>query len=337
MNQCHQCMQTGLRGIAIIYKIQGVQSGSLGTVENPHRLIISMVIVPQRYSGYTMSDLRIDRIQVSSSLTTSVPEPVYADETCEGATETIEPSPEVQSWFDNAQAIIDQLVSWWVGWWPRLHMSLSFVTSAGGVAILHFSIDLLGDLRAEETDFDSPVFDMFSEDDRNLWSQSVSQQASQPGPIEDNFRTLTTGAIIIIGQACTLLAGAYALPGGGLAAVAVLLGIALTTWTVWLSSLMMAHSLGLISTGFAIAMIGAFGLAVIGSEAIFAYIVKSAFWTTILLLFSKIAFKGLTIATWFIWTIFGALVQICMFAYSYNIFWELMEYSMLNYLDEVAT
>ena len=309
-----------------------------------------MVVNPQRYGNDDMVELRLLQLSVTSNFRTpteeaveftapviTISEPTSGDGTIGGSFDTDNPPPEVQSWLDTAQTIIDQIISWWVVWWPRLHMYFTFTTSAGGLAILHFSIDILGDLRAEETDFYSPIFDLLSENDRNIWSESVCQQVSQTGPFEDGFRILTIGAINIIGVMCSFLGAAYALPGGGLVAVAALLGVAEVTWTVWLYSLMIAHSLGLISTGFTLAMIGAFGFGLVGSEAIFGYIVRCLAWSLLVIKFSKEALKGVGLATWLCWNILGALVQMCMFVYSYYIYWELIEYSVLNYIEGMAT
>ncbi len=90
-------------------------------------------------------------------------EPVEYDGTPRGTTERGTLSPEIQDWTNSATQLMNQIQSWWEGWWPRIHLVLSLSTPMGGLATLHISVDLLGDIRSENSVLDSPILDTMSD------------------------------------------------------------------------------------------------------------------------------------------------------------------------------
>ncbi len=126
------------------YDIEGVQSGDLGSVVNPQRIIKYIVIRAQRYSHYTLSDLRLHNIKVSEGLDTNSA-PMYADATPAG-----NGNPDDTTIADPLNIgllfIQNNLLIYWLleNFWPVCHMVIDFQFS-GFSQLIHFTLDLLGD------------------------------------------------------------------------------------------------------------------------------------------------------------------------------------------------
>ena len=151
-----------------MYDIAGIQSGNLGAVANPHRTIKYIVIRAQRYSHYTLSDLRLHNIVVSEGLST-VSAPMYADATNEGR---ITPNDETTADVDLTQAM-QSLSIYWTGWWPLLHvvMVYEFLHPETTITIeTHEARNIAGvqEFSACSVSGDASVLEASSEEDENL-------------------------------------------------------------------------------------------------------------------------------------------------------------------------
>jgi hypothetical protein len=145
------------------YEIPGYDSGNMGAVTDPHRVIKYIVIRPERYSSYTLCDLRLHHITVSEGLPTQLPtEQVEAD----GTTKATESSGKHTNAYIVAMQESENIVhTWWdaPNFWPLLHMMASF--AIGEVPfILHFTVDLLGTFNALQQE-GGPVL----EDELDQW------------------------------------------------------------------------------------------------------------------------------------------------------------------------
>ncbi|MHA1930401.1 MAG: hypothetical protein ACTSV2_17655, partial [Candidatus Thorarchaeota archaeon] len=126
------------------YDIAGVQSGNLGPVANPHRTIKYIVIRAQRYSHYTLSDLRLHNIVVSEGLST-VSAPMYADATIQGNGNPTDPT--IANPLNIGLLFIqNNLLIYWLleNFWPVCHLAIDF-QFCGLSQVIHFTLDLLGD------------------------------------------------------------------------------------------------------------------------------------------------------------------------------------------------
>ncbi|MBN2228194.1 MAG: hypothetical protein JW779_01300 [Candidatus Thorarchaeota archaeon] len=124
------------------YEIPGYATGSLGDVVNPERVITYVAIRAERYSAYTLSDLRVHQITVSEGLPTT-PAPMTADGSwCGNINENRLTQNAVET---GINFIRNNLLSWWAleNFWPVCHLLLSFVV-LDLIQEIHLTIDLIG-------------------------------------------------------------------------------------------------------------------------------------------------------------------------------------------------
>lgn len=276
--------------------------------------------------------MRIHDINVVADPSTGVPEGHQYDGTSDGIGEELTSHPDVYTWLDAAEDILQDILSWWEGIWPRLYLYLTFLTPSGGTALLHYSVDLIGDLRVEATDFSSPIADQLTLSQRDAWAMQIGQQASQPGELEDWFRGWTEAVLLIINTACALVASVFAI--GGIPAVAELMFFAHALWISWLSSLLGGLFFEVISEGFILGILMSWlevffsptGLIVTSflKSAILYYVIMRM-WSSM----RNLAYWK----TWAIWTVIGVLEQFYMYVYTYFLFVILLEMSIENYLE----
>ena len=334
----------------IKYEIEGGESGILAAVDNPNRLIKYVVVRPSKSWILPMVDLRIHQISVTSGFRTPTqqsevfPAPVQTTEetgndgTLEGLVEEAEPNPEVQSWFDTALAVIDAILTWWAGIWPRLHLSATYSTISGGIVTLHFSIDILGDLQMEEGEYNSPYFNQLTETDADSWAQHVSQQAGESGDAEDLFRWATNLSILFIKTGCAALPAAFIISGVlGVAAVLITISVA---WTAWLFSLVIGMGAGVISLDFVLGLLTAWLASFMTLDGLIyllaGHFFLSAFMYMIVTL--RTATKGMDYFwTWLKWSILGAFVQFFMCIITFHLFTTLFDNSLQEYFGSAIT
>ncbi len=261
---------------------------------------------------------------------------VECDGTSDGMNSKLTTLIDTDSLLQDAENLANQVLTWWEGIWPILHLSLSFATNLNGYAIIHFSIDLLGDLDVEETDFSSPIFDQMTATQRDCWVQQVGYDAKVNGDIENSFRDATTGVMFIIKQCCSLVASAFSV--GGIVAVAAVLEIAIASWLIWLFTLMGAYETNLVSGNFIIGILSAWLDSFIGPTGlIVSTFLKSAIYYYII---SEVYSSVKTLddfKSWLIWTIIGVVTQFFMFIYTYYIFIVMLEVSASSYMEGVST
>ena len=111
----------------------------LGECDNASRVIKYVVILGYRYSSYNLVDMRIHDINVVADLTRSKPQgaPPVEDGDADGTEQTY--SPTILQIVDQLLIeAISNVIVYWTGWWPRLHIVISSTT------VFHMSVDLLG-------------------------------------------------------------------------------------------------------------------------------------------------------------------------------------------------
>jgi hypothetical protein len=165
-------------------------------VYNASRVVESLIIEGQRYGSSPLVDMRIHDINVVADLNRHDPndpnpeEPAEYDGTNEGRYEDPFSSQEVSSFWSDLENVCSQTASWWEGAWPRIHLKLIWTTLAGGSAILHFSVDLLMDLRFEDSVIDTPLDDQMTENQKNDWALSVAAATTSNTPQSEFFKFL---------------------------------------------------------------------------------------------------------------------------------------------------
>ncbi|MHA2033978.1 MAG: hypothetical protein ACTSX3_01600, partial [Candidatus Thorarchaeota archaeon] len=165
--------------------------------------------------------------------------------------EAAESSPAVQHIVDLCVEVWNHVATWWEGWWPRLHMSVSFSTAAGGTVVLHLSVDILFELRFEDFEISTPAMDQMSEEQQQAWALSVARAAQQEGVVEDQIRMGTDVFTWVFAGICTALAT----PGLSIASYGYTVGAALCLWAVWFEYLVWAHETGQVSAEFLISLV----------------------------------------------------------------------------------
>ena len=318
-----------------------------GECDNASQVIKYVGILGYRYSSYNLVDMRIHDINVVCDLNEhdpnapSIPPPtqdpptgttvttISSDGTAPGTTEGGTLTSEIQNWVDAAQQLMTQIQSWWEGWWPRVHFVLSLTTPLGGLATLHISVDLLGDLQAENSDFTSPVLSAMSSTDRDSWAQQVSNELFMDGALQDYYLIGTEVLIYGLKTIFTMLPVAAAL--GGAAAASLLFG-ATAMWTVWIGGILLGLSLNHISHGFVLGLLAIWLDAFIGVPGLAIDLLFKAL--IYFYLVDKIAVSNPNFAkfsTWLIWSIIGVVVQFFMWAYCFFLFAVMLERSVQNY------
>jgi hypothetical protein len=225
-----------------------IQEGDLGEVANPFRMVKYLVIRAQRYSAYDLNDMRLHAIGLYAGQDTSVEEPEEGDGTTDGALDTVDPPPEAQSFWNSIIETIGNLLFWWEGWWPRVHLYISLATIAGGLAILHMSVDLLFDLRWENSTLDTPLDDEMTSTQMNEWADHIETAFSASGPLEDAFKLSAD----IMRYALLVVCGLLLAPTPPMLDTYkyILMTCYLIAFGQWLYLMLIAASLGIISAGY---------------------------------------------------------------------------------------
>jgi hypothetical protein len=319
----------------------------IGECDNASRVIKYVGILGYRYNSYNLVDMRIHDINVVADLNehdpnaptlpppTQDPNPgggsttIPSDGTPGGTVQGGTLSPAIQCWTDSANQLMNQIQSWWEGFWPRLHIMLSLITPMNGVAVLHVSLDLLGDLQGENSELTSPVLDCMSATDKTLWAQHLTDELFMGGALGDDYLLGTQIVVYGLKTLLNFLPTAAALGGGAALAC---LEAATAIWIVWIGGIMLGLSLHHISHDFVLGLLamwldsfmGPFGLALdlFWKSAIYFYIVD------------KIAVSNPNFAkfkSWIVWSIIGLVAQFLMWAYCYYLFAVMIEISIQNY------
>ncbi|MFW9961809.1 MAG: hypothetical protein ACFFDV_12375, partial [Candidatus Thorarchaeota archaeon] len=138
----------------IKYEIEqptGVQTGDLGPAANPYRLIKYVVVRPSQSGGFSMVNLRIRQISVTSGFrvpteqSVDCPVPVQSTQQVEsdGTTEGLhfdQSHQEVDDKFTEASSSVEW---YWTGWWPTLHIIVNWALTPTSYVNLHWSVDIL--------------------------------------------------------------------------------------------------------------------------------------------------------------------------------------------------
>jgi hypothetical protein len=218
----------------------------------------------QGYGSNPLLDMRIHDINVEAEILRNIPQipdPDGADGTAKGATETDDSAVEEQSFLNDLNNLLEQLVWWWEGWWPRIHTMISFSSPAGGSTLMHVSVDILLDFQVEDLRLDTPVDDQMTANQKEEWSHQVSSAAlTEEGELEDFFRGLTGVLLFSFAVFCgTILA--FNNP----AVTAAFIGIMIVEYLAWLVGMWLAMKLGLISQEFVVGILTLWFWAVVGT------------------------------------------------------------------------
>jgi len=189
-----------------------------------------------------------------SATTQAEPVDTSYDGTFDGLSESLSPTPESNILIDAIDSLAEQVSAWWVGWWPRLHVMLDFMTPNGGTATLHFSVDLLFDLDFEDSSFDTPVDDQMTQTQKTEWANNVKHALSASDPLYQLMVGSTALIAFGLGVASALLLAPALFPGyyG-----AIMLGYFIVWW-MWLVTLIHALFLGIIGPDFLTGVLTAF-------------------------------------------------------------------------------
>ncbi|NHJ14003.1 MAG: hypothetical protein EAX95_10030 [Candidatus Thorarchaeota archaeon] len=168
-----------------------------------------MVIEGLRYGSNPLLEMRIHDLALLTDLSRHDPnhpddpppggEPendMKYDGTGHGLVEDPLANEEVNSFWSDLQTLCEDIINWWESVWPRLHLMLSWVTLAGGLGVLHLSVDLLGDLRYEDVTLETPLDDEMTETQENDWVGLVAGELATSGPMQDFFIYLGWGMVI---------------------------------------------------------------------------------------------------------------------------------------------
>ena len=244
---------------AVYATIDGQSDGyPIAECDNASRVIKYVAILGYCYSSYDVVTMRVHDIRMVADLSRHDPtapdseEPVELDGMAEGVSEAAESSPAVQHIVDLCVEVWNHVATWWEGWWPRLHMSVSFSTAAGGTVVLHLSVDILFELRFEDFAISTPAMGQMSEEQQQAWALSVAQAAQEEGVVEDSLRQATE----LFTWTFSGISAALAAPGLSVTSYAYTIAAALSLWAIWFESLVWAHETRQVSTEFLIALVG---------------------------------------------------------------------------------
>ncbi|RDE14475.1 MAG: hypothetical protein C4K49_07655 [Candidatus Thorarchaeota archaeon] len=242
-------------------------------------MIKYVVTVGQRYSTYSLVDMRVHDINVVADLTRHDPtapdpeEPIGYDGSTEGALgdpENLGPSSQIRR-----DLLLDQMASIVFSWmsqlWPRLLGAYEAFTEYGGHMVLQISVDLLGDTRVESAFFDTP------------WDDGLSQSQKEALQVEEGdallldlggpfgvYLTLLTLAWIAIDTSLSL--GVLTLG----VATAVLVTAWVLFWFLWLPLIWSSVDTGALTLLEARALTAGFAVALMGETVVQALIVLAA-------------------------------------------------------------
>lgn len=121
---------------------EDVASGNLGDVANQHRVIKYIAIHCDRYSQFNLGDIRIKNIVVSEGLTT-VSAPMYADGSYEGRVHSNTNSNLPIDVEGLQTTVVNNVIYYWTGPWPILHVVVNWEPIPGSLIKLHFGLDIL--------------------------------------------------------------------------------------------------------------------------------------------------------------------------------------------------
>ncbi len=146
----------------------------------PQVIKYAVVIMKHWYSSYTLVEIHTHDIKVVAALTRhdpAAPDPDGPEEShgnVDGCHAEAEPLPAARFLPDDIQRLPEEVVAWWEGWWPRIHLSLTVSTPAGGTATLHVSVELLCDSRVEGCETCTPVDDRMTSPQEQSWAAHVA-------------------------------------------------------------------------------------------------------------------------------------------------------------------
>ncbi|MBN2228192.1 MAG: hypothetical protein JW779_01290 [Candidatus Thorarchaeota archaeon] len=149
----------------------------MGAVANPYRQIKYLAIRMERYSGYAMNDMRLHVIQFSATQETLVPEPDDNDGTSESIGFEFETTLS-----NNLSLAILEIVTYWTGLWPNLHVIVSKTFNSDVSFNIHGTIDLLGS--ASISDFSYTFYgaeEMTSQESDDLMDEAENAWLSDMG------------------------------------------------------------------------------------------------------------------------------------------------------------
>ena len=295
-------------------------------------MIKYVAILGYCYSSCSLVDMRIHDINVVADLNRHDPaapdseEPAELDGTAEGVSETAESSPAVQHIVDSCVSVWNHVTTWWEGWWPRLHMSVSFSTPAGCTGWLHVSVSLLFDLRLEDCDLDTPVADKMSAASRDAWVRGVAAALEAEGAWEDMLRSATD----IMGWIFAGVSMALAVLGLGATGYAATIAAATAVWLGWLNLIIVAYEFQLVSVEFLVGLL-AMWFNGIGNKAV--TLALFAIWMSL-----PIALRS-TQKTWkwlgarILWGVVSLVYQFAVACASFYLFAMFVEVSMSNFAE----
>ena len=208
-------------------------------------------------TSYSYAVLAVDEegdpSEPDSTTTDAEPLDTSYDGTFDGLSESLSPTPESNILINAIDSLAEQVSAWWVGWWPRLHVMLDFMTPNGGTATLHFSVDLLFDLDFEDSSFDTPVDDQMTQTQKTEWSSKIARETNKDYPLYHLIIAAT--ALVAFGLGVTSGLLIAPLPPGY--HLAVILGYFIV-WSMWIVALVNALFLGIIGPDFMTGILTAF-------------------------------------------------------------------------------
>ncbi len=298
--------------------------GPIGECDNAPRVAKYVAVSGYRHSGFDLVGMRIHDIKVVADLTRHDPdapdpeEPEESDGTVDGCYAEVEPSPAVQSLLDDIQGLPEQVVAWWEGWWPRIHLSLTVSTPAGGTATLHVSVDLLCDFRVEGCEIDTPVDDRMTDAQEQSWAVHVAEATAVENTVSTAIAWSSVALLIGLGVVDTCMMAACLEPA---AKVALMLGY-YAIWSRWITLLLAAYGAGAVTADFVVGLLGLWlGMALSYPTGLVGYaLIVPLLWHVSEDLFGKLretyrfrllwgivaaAFNFFIVASmWFVWTKF---------------------------------
>lgn len=136
---------------AIYSTIDGSGSGyPIAEVNNCSRIIKYVVTVGQRYSSYSLVDMRVHDINVVADLTRHDPTAPNPEEN-DGTVRGLKPCAAAVSFVDSMVSMsASNTVSWWTGWWPVIHVKTFGSLESGASFSYQIAVDLLGTVSLED-------------------------------------------------------------------------------------------------------------------------------------------------------------------------------------------
>ncbi len=223
---------------AIYSTIDGSGSGyPIAEVDNCSRVIKYVVTLGQRYSTYSLVDMRIHDINVVADLTRHDPtapdpdEPVDYDGT---STSSGEDSARVHE--QDTEAMTDQadasISIYWTGPWPELHIDVMKQISVEISLTVHSKVDLLAAVSVENVDLKLNGTEDMTEDEARTFTTLVATKTSTCSFWSDVVQGLMVAvwaALLVI----EVLAMAPVVLQTGVIVLACLCLFSLYLWLMW--------------------------------------------------------------------------------------------------------